>query len=87
MLHRFEADAAAGPAWERVIGGSRLLVRLRMFTGGDVADAATGEPVDREDVICDLRPSEARELAVSLLCCAEQAEQLTIQADRWQVGR
>lgn len=87
MLHRFEAGATAGPAWELVIGGSRLLVRLRVFSGGDVADAATGEPVDREDVICDLRPSEARELAFSLLCCAVQAEQLTIQADRWQVGR
>lgn len=87
MLHRFEADAAAGPARERVIGGSRLLVRVRMFSRGDVVDAATGEPVDREDVICDLRPSEARELAFSLLACAEQAEQLTIQADHWQLWR
>jgi hypothetical protein len=86
MLHRFEADAIAGPARERVIGGSLLLVRLRMFNGPGVVDATTGEPIHREDVVCDLRPSDARELAFSLLTSAEHAEQLTAHAD-WWAGR
>jgi len=81
--YRFEIDATAGPGRERVIGGSLLLVRVRLHNGPEVADAVTGEPVVREDVYTDLRPGEARELAFMLLSCAEQAEQITTDADGW----
>jgi hypothetical protein len=83
-IHRYEIDAAAGPAREGVIGGSRLLVRVRLFDGPGVVDAITGEPAHNEDVYTDLRPSEARELAFQLLCLAEQAERITENADWWQ---
>jgi hypothetical protein len=83
--HRFQIDATAGPAREGVLGGrSMLLVRVRMFDGPGVVDTLTGEPAGGEDVYCDLRPAEARELAFSLLCCAEHAERITDQAGRWQ---
>jgi hypothetical protein len=68
--YRYEIDAFAGPGTERLIDGSSLiLVRVRMFDQG----------VDRpqEDVCCDLRPGEARELALRLLASAERAQQLT----------
>jgi hypothetical protein len=83
-LHRCEIDAAAGPAREGVIGGSMLLVRVRLVDGPGVVNALTGEPADNEDVYTDLRPSEARELAFQLLCCAEQAERITENAGWWQ---
>jgi hypothetical protein len=79
--YRFEIQATAGPARERVLDRSRLLVRVRLFDDGDVADALTGAPVVRDDVCCELRPEQARELAFTLLCCAEQAEQITQHAD------
>jgi hypothetical protein len=83
--HRFEIDAAAGPAREGVLGGrAMLLIRVRLFDGPGVIDTLTGEPADTEDVYTDLRPSEARELAFELLCCAEQAERITEQAGWWQ---
>jgi hypothetical protein len=81
--YRFEIDATAGPGRERVLDGSLLLVRVRLFNGADVADAHTGEPLVREDVYTDLRPDEARELAFTLLSCAEQAERITQDADGW----
>ena len=65
--HRFEIDATAGPAREGVLGGrSMLLIRVRMFDGPGVIDTFTGEPAGGEDVVCDLRPDEARELAFTL---------------------
>jgi hypothetical protein len=83
--HRFEIDAGAGPAREGVLGGrSMLLVRVRMCDGPGVIDTLTGEPAGTEDVYCDLRPNQARELAFSLLCCAEHAERITDQAGWWQ---
>lgn len=82
-MHRYEIDAAAGPARETVIGGSRLLVRVRLFDGPGVVNALTGEPAGSEDVYSDLRPGEARELAFQLLCLAEQAERITEQARFW----
>jgi hypothetical protein len=83
--HRFEIDAAAGPAREGVLGGrSMLLVRVRLFDGPGVLDTLTGEPAGSEDVYCDLRPTQARELAFSLLCCAEHAERITDHAGWWQ---
>lgn len=81
--YRFEIDATAGPGRERVLDGSLLLVRVRLFNGPEVADALTGEPVVREDVYTDLRPREARELAFALLSCAEQAERITNDAGWW----
>jgi hypothetical protein len=81
--YRFEIDATAGPGREGVVGGSLLLVRVRLHNGPDVADALTGEAVVREDVYTDLRPDEARELAFTLLCCAEEAERITNDADGW----
>jgi hypothetical protein len=81
--YRFEIDATAGPARERVIDGSLLLIRVRLHNGPEVADARTGEPVMREDVYSDLRPAQARELAFTLLSCAEQAERITQDADGW----
>jgi hypothetical protein len=83
--HRFEIDATAGPAREGVLGGrSVLLVRVRLFDGPGVLDTLTGQPAGGEDVYCDLRPDEARGLAFSLLCCAEQAERITDHAGWWQ---
>ena len=81
--HRFEIDASTGPARERVIGGSQLLVRVRLFDGPDVVDTLTGEPAGGEGVFTDLRPAAARELALRLLCCAEHAEQITHAAGWW----
>lgn len=83
--HRFEIDASAGPAREAALGGrSMLLVRVRVFDGPGVIDTRTGQDAGSEDVYTDLRPSEARELAFSLLCCAEHAERITDQAGWWQ---
>jgi hypothetical protein len=83
--HRFEIDATAGPAREGVLGGrSMLLVRVRMFDGPGAVDTLTGQPAGSQDVYTDLRPSQARELAFSLLCCAEHAEQITDHASWWQ---
>lgn len=66
--HRFEADAAAGPAREGVPGGrALLLVRVRLFDGPGVADGPTGEPAGQEDVYTDLRRDAARDLAFRLL--------------------
>jgi hypothetical protein len=47
-------------------------------------DTSTGEPAADEDVYTDLRPDDARRLALGLLECAQQAEQLTAQAGWWQ---
>jgi hypothetical protein len=68
--YRWDIDAAAGPATEGLVGGhSRLLVRVRMFDDG------VEHPQD--DVLCDLRPDHARELASRLLACAQHAERLS----------
>ena len=85
--HRFEIEASAGPARERVLGGSQLLVRVSLFDGPEVVDSLTGEPAGTEDVFTDLRPTDARELAFELLSCAEHAERITEQAGWWQPQR
>jgi len=83
--HRFEVDAAAGPARCSVLGGrGMLLVRVRLFDGPDVVDGATGLPAGEQNVYSDLRPDDARALAGRLLACAEQAERITEQAGWWQ---
>jgi hypothetical protein len=85
MQHRYDVDAAAGPAREGVIGGRAImLVRVRLFDGPGVINAQTGEPAGGEDVCTDLRPAEARALAAQLIACAERAEQLTAHAGGWQ---
>jgi hypothetical protein len=85
--HRFEIDTTAGPAREGILGGAMLLVRVRLFDGPGVVDGLTGQPAGEEDVYTDLRPQDARDLAFRLLEHAEEAEQLTAQADWWQVQR
>ena len=83
--HRFEIDAAAGPARGSLVGGgAMLLVRVRLFDGPGVVDGGTGLPTSEQDVYTDLRPDAARTLAARLVSCAEQAEQLTARANRWQ---
>jgi hypothetical protein len=82
--HRFEIDTSTGPAREGVLGGrAMLLVRARLFDGPGVVDGCTGQPAGEKDVYTDLRPDEARRLALGLLECAEPAE----QADWWQAQR
>ena len=86
--HRFEIDASAGPARGSVVGRrGQLLVRVRLFDGPGVVDGATGQLAGEQDVYTDLRPDDARRLAFGLLEHAEHAEQLTVQADWWQVQR
>lgn len=69
---RWEIEASAGPAREAIIGGARLLVRVRLFN----------EPDDnghkhRPDAFTDLRTADARHLAFELLAAAEHAEHLS----------
>lgn len=80
--YRFEIDTRSGPAFEGLLHGARqLLVRVRMFNGVD--DDGEGEATD-PDVICDLRPTEARDLALALLTAAKTAETQTQQANWWK---
>lgn len=74
--HRFEARATLRPGEsERRIDGSPLqLVRVVLSDGG-VVIAPDGSEHERPDVICPLRPTEARELAAELLAAAVKAEQ------------
>jgi len=87
-VYRCEIRATAGPARGSVLGRrGQLLVRVRLFDGPGVVDRLTGEVAGEEEVFTDLRPSEARELAFELLCCAEHAERITEQADWWERQR
>ena len=73
---RWEIEASAGPAREGLVGGgAQLLVRVRLFDES-VADAFT-----------DLRPHDARQLAIELLAAAEDAEQQTRAAGFWEQRR
>lgn len=82
--YRFEIDASAGPAREGLLYGARqLLVRVRMFNGPGVLDD-WGKQVSDADVISDLRPEEARDLALGLLQAAKDAERQTLRADWWK---
>lgn len=73
---RWEIEAMAGPAREALIGGARLLVRVRLFD-----DPEQTWPHTRPDAFTDITPAAARDLAFELLAAAEHAEQLTVQAD------
>jgi hypothetical protein len=75
----WEIEASAGPAREGLVGGgAQLLVRVRLFDAGE-------DP--QPDAFIDLRPSCARQLALELLAAAEDAEQQTRAASRWQAPR
>ncbi|MGO9957108.1 MAG: hypothetical protein ACLP50_14260 [Solirubrobacteraceae bacterium] len=68
--YRFDIDAAAGPATQQLTDGHpRLLVRVRMFDDG------SEHP--QPDVLCDLAPADARQLAIALLASAEHADRLS----------
>ena len=74
--YRCEIEASAGPAREGLVGGgARLLVRVRLFDDGV------------EDAFTNLRPEDARQLAIELLAAAEDAEQHTRAANFWEPRR
>jgi hypothetical protein len=79
---RWNIEAGAGPAREAVIGGARLLVRVRVFNEPDERGV-----LERPDAFCDLRTDAARHLAFELLAAAEHAEWLTAQANCWEHER
>jgi hypothetical protein len=80
-IFRWEADAQAGPTRESGLRGARmLLVRVRMFNPPAESDCPASQP---PDVLCDLRPEEARHLALALLQAAEDAERQTLKANWW----
>ena len=73
---RWEIEASAGPAREALAGGTaRLLVRVRLFEAGV------------EDAFTDLRPDDARHLAIELLAAAADAERQSQAAGFWQTRR
>jgi hypothetical protein len=81
-IFRWEADAQAGPVRESLLEGARmLLVRVRMFNPPAESDCPASEPAP--EVLCDLRPEEARHLALQLLQAAEAAERQTWRANWW----
>jgi hypothetical protein len=79
---RWNIEACAGPAREAVIGGARLLVRVRVFNEPDERGV-----LERPDAFTDLRSDAARHLAFELLAAAEHAEILTAQANYWERER
>jgi hypothetical protein len=76
--YRFEAHATirAGERERRVDGTRLQLVDVVLSDRGSVA-AADGTEHRRPDVICPLRPVEARALAERLLALAAEAEERT----------
>ena len=81
---RFEAEAFAGPELERLLYGARqLLVRVRLFNSPCVTDDDS-RPDSLPDAYTELRPEEARRLALKLLQAAEDAETQTLRANWWQ---
>jgi hypothetical protein len=82
--YRCDAEAVAGPGRERLLyGARRLLVRVRLFDGPGAVDDH-GRPSPLPDAYTDLRPEEARRLALELLQAAEDAERQTLTANWWQ---
>jgi hypothetical protein len=75
-LHRFEATAVIKPGeHERRVDGTAIgLVRVVLTDNGPViADRGDGPEYHRPDVVCPLRPDEARALAARLLELADHA--------------
>lgn len=83
---RWEIEAFAGPAREAIVGGARLLVRVRLFNEPYESDLGSDPPTE-PDAWTDLRPRAARDLAFELLAAAEHAEILTARADYWEHDR
>lgn len=82
--YRCEADAVAGPAREGLLYGARqLLVRVRLFDGPGAVDDHGG-PSALPDAYTDLRPEQARHLALELLQAADDAERQTLRANWWK---
>ena len=73
-LHRFEAHATIKPGEHELnVDRERVqLVRVVLTDDGPVL-AADGAERRRPDVVCPLRPSEARQLAARLLELADHA--------------
>jgi hypothetical protein len=79
---RWEIEASAGPTREGVVGGgSQLLVRVTLFN--DDVEGSEAAP----EAYTDLRPRDARRLAIELLAAAEDAEWQTEQAGYWERAR
>jgi hypothetical protein len=76
--HRFEAHATITPGeHELTIGGARLqLVCVALSDGGPLW-RDDGTSYQRADVVCPLRPAEARALAARLLELADHADHLS----------
>jgi hypothetical protein len=75
-LHRFEAHATIEPGEHELnLAGDRVqLVRVVLTDDGPViADCGDGPEHRRPDVVCPLRPSDARRLAARLLELADHA--------------
>lgn len=82
--YRAGIEASAGPGLEGLLDGTMaLLVRVRMFDGPGACDD-DGNPVQNPDTFTDLRPEQARDLALALLAAAENAERRTQHANRWR---
>ncbi len=82
--YRCEAEAVAGPAHEGLLHGARqLLVRVRLFDGPGAVDDH-GSQSALPDAYTDLRPEQARHLALGLLQAAEDAERQTLRANWWK---
>ncbi|MGI8730208.1 MAG: hypothetical protein ACR2LK_09510 [Solirubrobacteraceae bacterium] len=74
-MHRYEARADIVPGkCEHGVGGRPIqLVTLTMTDAGPVT-MPDGTDIQRPDVICPLRTSEARSLGALLLQLADQAQ-------------
>jgi hypothetical protein len=75
-LHRFEAHATIEPGERELnLAGARVqLVRVVLSDDGPViADGGDGPEHHRPDVVCPLRPDDARRLAARLLELADHA--------------
>ncbi|MCA1697393.1 MAG: hypothetical protein LC790_00185 [Actinobacteria bacterium] len=84
-LHRFEAHAAIKPGEHELnLAGQRVqLVRIVLTDDGPViADGGDGPEHHRPDVVCPLRPSDARALAQRLLELADHATATTQRTSR-----
>jgi hypothetical protein len=80
--YRTDAHATLDPqARERVIDGGHIqLVTLELEDSGELEDEQ-GREIHRPQVRCELRATEARLLAYTLLLLAERAELLRSQPD------
>jgi hypothetical protein len=75
-LHRFEAHATIKPGEHELnLAGQRVqLVRVVLTDDGPVtANGGDGAEHRRPDIVCPLRPSDARRLAQRLLELADHA--------------